>query len=165
MFRIAVRLAAGSDLVALSTLLGQLEETMERPASSAVVRPASSAVVRPASSAEDLIGSNVRALLDDRSARILVAEMDGLVVGMINFSMRRTALHPGPSALIDELVVDRNRRGQGIGRLLIDAALSEARLAGCCEIEVSTEKSHHGARRFYGNCGFDEDAVLLEKDL
>lgn len=149
MSEITIRPAQRSHLGALLNLLGQLEE----------------AISQPASAAHDLIESNVCALVDDPSARVLVAEMDGAVVGAINFSMRRTALHPGRSALIDELVVDRNRRGRGIGRLLIDAALAEARRAECCEVEVSTEKSNEAARHFYKTCGFEEAAVLLEKDL
>jgi RimJ/RimL family protein N-acetyltransferase len=36
---------------------------------------------------------------------------------------------------------------------------------GCDEIEVSTEKENTKARDFYKNCGFDEDAVLLERGL
>jgi RimJ/RimL family protein N-acetyltransferase len=36
---------------------------------------------------------------------------------------------------------------------------------GCCEVEVSTEKSNAKARRFYKSCGFAEDAVLMEIDL
>jgi deoxycytidylate deaminase len=36
---------------------------------------------------------------------------------------------------------------------------------GCVELEVSTEKTNAAARRFYRQCGFDEDAVLLEMAL
>jgi GNAT superfamily N-acetyltransferase len=84
---------------------------------------------------------------------------------MLDFCVRRTAAHPAPSALIDEVVVDERMRGRGVGRKLIEAAVSEARRMGCCEIEVSTERSNGAARRFYAECGFDEESVLLEKDL
>jgi ribosomal protein S18 acetylase RimI-like enzyme len=86
-------------------------------------------------------------------------------VGFINFSTRRTTMHLAPSGLIDELVVSRRSRGTGIGKHLIQSAVDRCRELGCCEVEVSTEKSNTRARRFYRACGFEEDAVLLELDL
>ena len=74
-------------------------------------------------------------------------------------------MHPLPSGLIDELVVTKESRNSGIGKRLILAAADKRRELGCCEVEVSTEKSNTKARGFYQSCGFDEDAVLLEMDL
>jgi ribosomal protein S18 acetylase RimI-like enzyme len=53
-------------------------------------------------------------------------------------------------------------RGQGVGRVLVDAALNRARELCCCEVEVTTETSNHQAREFYRRCGFDEEGVLFE---
>lgn len=111
------------------------------------------------------IERNLEILLSDPRACILVAMSDTGLVGMVNFSIRRTALHTGASALIDELVVSPDLRAKGIGFILINAAVGEARNMGCCEIEVSTESSNLSARRFYRKCGFDEESVLLECDL
>jgi len=108
---------------------------------------------------------NLAALLGDSSSHLLVARSDGEVVGFINFTVRRTALHVGPSGLIDELVVRSNLRGSGVGRSLVMAAADICRRLGCVELEVSTEKTNAAARRFYRQCGFDEDAVLLEMGL
>jgi GNAT superfamily N-acetyltransferase len=74
-------------------------------------------------------------------------------------------MHPRPSGLIDELIVSGRSQGLGIGKQLILAAITECREIGCCEVEVSTEKSNAKARQFYKACGFKEDAVLLEIDL
>jgi GNAT superfamily N-acetyltransferase len=74
-------------------------------------------------------------------------------------------MHPRPSGLIDELVVKETSRGSGIGKQLVQAAISRCRELGCSELEVSTEKSNVKARQFYKTCGFEEDAVLLELDL
>lgn len=74
-------------------------------------------------------------------------------------------MHPGPSGLIDELVVSKSSRGAGIGKQLIQAVIDKCRESGCYEVEVSTEKSNTKARRFYKTCGFEEDAVLLELGL
>jgi GNAT superfamily N-acetyltransferase len=108
---------------------------------------------------------NYRFLLKETNSHFLVAKINGSAVGFINFSIRKTVLHPGSSALIDELVVSEQYRGQGIGRQLVSTAVERARGFGCCEAEVSTEKVNSKAREFYKNCGFQEDAVLLELHL
>ena len=108
---------------------------------------------------------NCRILLDDANCNFLVARVGDSVVGFVNFTTHRTAMHAGPSGLIDELVVAKEYRGQGIGRQLISAAVDKCRRLGCCEVEVSTEKANIRAREFYKNCGFEEDAVLLEMQL
>ena len=108
---------------------------------------------------------NCRDLVNDAGSRFLVAEMAGEVVGFINFNVRQTVLHTGPSGLIDELVVRREHRGKGIGRRLMLAAIDECGRVGCCEVEVSTEKTNAEAREFYRRCGFEEGGVLLELDI
>ncbi len=108
---------------------------------------------------------NCRSLIRDPSQYVLAARKADAVLGFINFSTRKTLMHPAPSGLIDELVVSCKHRSAGIGRLLISAAVDKCRELGCCEVEVSTEKSNSRARRFYKSLGFEEDAVLLEWQL
>ncbi len=108
---------------------------------------------------------NCRRLLADPAHHLLVARDKENIIGFINFTTRNTLLHPAASGLIDELVVDRNYRGSGVGRQLIQAAIKKCHELGCCEVEVSTEKSNTRARRFYTACDFAEDAVLFEKQL
>lgn len=109
--------------------------------------------------------ANLAILLTEPNSYLLVARDGDRVVGFINFSVRRTALHTGLSGLIDELVIDRRLRGSGVGRSLITAAADTCRRLGCVELEVSTEKTNAAACRFYKQCGFTEDAVLLEMPL
>jgi ribosomal protein S18 acetylase RimI-like enzyme len=108
---------------------------------------------------------NLAVLLNEPDSHLLVARNGDEVVGFINFAVRRTALHAGPSGLIDELVVRQSVRGSGVGWSLVSAAADTCRRLGCVELEVSTEKTNTAARRFYRQCGFDEDAVLLEMSL
>jgi GNAT superfamily N-acetyltransferase len=104
-------------------------------------------------------------LLNDASSHILVAAMEGTPVGLINFTIRQTILHRSPSALIDELVVAEEYQGKGMGKQLVLAALEKCRQLGCCEVEVSTEKTNLKAREFYKRCGFEERGMLFEADL
>jgi GNAT superfamily N-acetyltransferase len=91
--------------------------------------------------------------------------MADAVVGFVNFTTRKTIIHPSESGLVDELIVSREYRGKGIGRRLVSAVVDKCRELGCCELEVSTLMSNEKARAFYKQCGFAEEAVLLEMDL
>lgn len=146
---IVVKRARKSDLASISSLLAELMEALTD------------------TDGFDLNQSieNCRSLILDPSQHVLLARKANTVIGFINFSTRKTLMHPAPSALIDGLVVSRNYQRAGIGKRLISAAVDKCRELGCCEVEVSTEKSNSRARRFYKALGFEEDAVLLELNL
>jgi GNAT superfamily N-acetyltransferase len=146
---IQIDVAAESDLDAIVSLLRELADTVKDQRGIDV----------------EVAAENLVALLGDSNSRLLVARNGGEVVGFINFTVRRTALHAGLCGLIDEIVVRANLRGSGVGRSLVMAAADTCRRLGCGELEVSTEKANAAARRFYRQCGFDEDAVLLEMEL
>ena len=44
-------------------------------------------------------------------------------------------------------------------------AIKRCRAAGCCEIEVSTERSNEAAQEFYRRHGFSHEAVLFELEF
>ena len=104
-------------------------------------------------------------LLRDARSRFLVAAAGGTPVGLIHFTIRQTVLHRSPSGMIDELVVSNDYQRKGIGTQLVLAAIETCRQLGCCEVEVSTERTNLKARRFYRKCGFDKEEILFELDL
>lgn len=53
---------------------------------------------------------NCRILIKDPAHHLLLAKDKDEVVGFINFTTRKTLLHPGLSGLIDELVISRSHR-------------------------------------------------------
>ncbi|MBA7569828.1 GNAT family N-acetyltransferase [Candidatus Atribacteria bacterium 1244-E10-H5-B2] len=112
-----------------------------------------------------LIAKNCRNLLSEVNSHILVAEVKGVVAGFVNFTTRKTILHHSLSGLIDELIVAKSYRGKGIGKQLLSSAIKKSRQLGCCEVEVSTEKTNIKAREFYRQCGFADRGVLFEIDL
>jgi len=141
--------AKESDLPAIEGLLAELVNAMQESESFDI----SKAI------------ENCRILLNDANYNLLVAKAGDSVVGFVDFTTRKTALHPAPCGLIDELIVTEDYRGQGIGRQLISAAVDECRQLGCCEIEVSTQKTNAKAREFYKSLGFEDVGILLEMQL
>jgi len=111
------------------------------------------------------IEESLRKMADSDAYQVLLAEDEGQVVGLLSLSFRQTLFHAAPSALIDELVVERGHRGRGVGRQLIAEAIERCRAAGCCEVEVSTERSNEAAQGFYRQHGFSHEAVLFELEF
>jgi len=90
-----------------------------------------------------------------------VACLDQEVVGFLSAIFYKTLFHEGGTCLINELVIDKNRRGRGIGEQLVRDIVQEARKRGMDEVEVSTEQDNVKAAAFYKKCGFDQTYVLL----
>jgi ribosomal protein S18 acetylase RimI-like enzyme len=105
-------------------------------------------------------------MLESPDYLLLVAENDrGQVIGLLDASQRWTLWHRGPCVLIEELVVDRKARRQGVGRALIEAAIDWARMQGCSEVEISTDTDNLPAQAFYRKLGFESAALLLEYEM
>lgn len=141
-----IRECLESDLPVVVHLLNQLSETANGP------EELSSAAVA---------GVFVECRRHPEFYLNLVAEMDGRVVGFESVVFYKTLFHKGGTALINELVIDREARRAGIGAALVERARQEALARGMDEMEVGTEVDNHVARAFYARCGFDEEYVLL----
>jgi GNAT superfamily N-acetyltransferase len=100
-------------------------------------------------------------------AAVFVASEGLRIVAYLAMSHRPQIRLGGRSAVIDELVVDEKRRGQGIGTALLEAALSYARGLGCRRVDLSTNRARTSYQRgFYVEHGFHEhDSALLRCEL
>jgi ribosomal protein S18 acetylase RimI-like enzyme len=91
----------------------------------------------------------------------VVACLDGKVVGFISVIQYLSFFHKGGTGLINELIVSVEHRNAGIGKALVQWAVSVCRNGGMDEIEVGTERDNKRAIDFYKKAGFDEEYVLL----
>lgn len=91
----------------------------------------------------------LRAQAADGRHTCLVAEVDGVVAGMMNMRIEPQLHHERPTAEVLELVVDAGQRRCGVGKRLFAAACARAREAGCELIELSSNAVRHDAHRFY----------------
>ena len=90
-----------------------------------------------------------------------VYEEDGRVVGFLSEMFYMSFFHRVGTAQVNELVVDENCRGKGIGRALMNAAEDEARRRDMDELEVGTEQDNLKAQAFYRKYGFDGEYILF----
>jgi N-acetylglutamate synthase-like GNAT family acetyltransferase len=89
---------------------------------------------------------------------VWVAEVDGQVAGLAGLIPDVPELEP--------VVVSKQHRGDGIGRLLVEAVISAARERGARTIQVRPVARNVEAVRFFHELGFDIlDQLQLSMDL
>ena len=90
-------------------------------------------------------------------AAVFVAEVNGQVVGRLSVSRDQ---HPASRHVADlGLMVAAERRGQGIGRGLLEAAVDWARAAGVTKLELHVFPWNEPALRLYERFGFEREGV------
>ena len=92
-----------------------------------------------------------------KSASVLVAELDGQVVGAVTVATRggewAEQSVPG-EAVIRMLAVSPGARGSGTGEALVRACLEAARADGCTVVRLSSQENMTAAHRLYERLGF-----------
>ena len=88
-------------------------------------------------------------LLLPRAGAVLLASEGKEAAGVAVLSYLVALEHGGRVAWLDELYVTPQRRGQGVGRALLMAALSGARKSGCKTVELEVVRGHDRAARLY----------------
>lgn len=90
---------------------------------------------------------------------LLVAEDGGELVGTLVVVVLPGLGHGvSPFAVVEYVVVDEARRGQGIGRMLMEEVLQRARAAGCYKVMLTSDKRRTAAHEFYKAVGFTASA-------
>jgi GNAT superfamily N-acetyltransferase len=88
--------------------------------------------------------------IDAGPGALLVAEVGGEVVGVCQLIVFRH---------FESVHVHPDRRGHGIGRLLIAAAVDRARALGCYRVQLTSNVARTEAHHFYGSLGFTPSHV------
>lgn len=105
----------------------------------------------------------VRHFLASPVSDVLLAFDDDAAVGLLSYAMAPGLFHAADSGLIESLVITEGRRGEGIGRQLLQTAVRLLEEAGCAEISVSTGADNEAVQKLYCDVGLTEASVLLEK--
>ncbi len=95
----------------------------------------------------------LRGLLES-DAIVLVAELGGAVVGMVTAQFVVSTAEGGTSAWLEDLVVDSNCRGRGVGSELLEAACRAAAERGCTRIQLVADDDNAPALAFYRHHGW-----------
>ena len=120
----------------------------------------------------------LKAIRRHRYAAVLVAELDGKIVGRLSISRES---HPASEHVADVgLMVADDYRRRGIGNALMESAENWARAVGVRKIELHVFPHNEAALALYDRIGYRRvgtrrghfrrrdgyvDAILMEKDL
>jgi ribosomal protein S18 acetylase RimI-like enzyme len=103
-------------------------------------------------SAVALTLDTLSAIVDDGDTHLLIAEDDGVIVGTLTLVTFR--IPTGVRAIIEDVVVDGNTRGKGIGKQLVAAAIERASSLGAKTIDLTSRPSRVEANALYVAMGF-----------
>ncbi|MFD0884690.1 GNAT family N-acetyltransferase [Streptosporangium algeriense] len=98
-------------------------------------------------------------ILESPGLHLFVLEVDGAVVATTYLNvipnLTRSA---SPYAVIENVVVDKELRGTGLGKRVMAGTLRAAWDAGCYKAMLLTGSSRPATHAFYRACGFSSDA-------
>lgn len=100
--------------------------------------------------------AEIAEIVESPATALLVARSEGdgaKVVGSLTLAVFR--IPTGLRAWIEDVVVDGDARGQGVGEALNRAALDEARRRGARTVDLTSRPSREAANRLYQRLGFE----------
>lgn len=109
-----------------------------------------------------VLAARIRLLIDDGDTAILLSgeEPDGVAV----LRFRRAIWSEGLECYLAELYVVPRRRGQGVGRALMERAMCYARERGADSMDIGVDEPDTVARALYESLGFSNrsgDGALM----
>jgi ribosomal protein S18 acetylase RimI-like enzyme len=116
---------------------------------------------------EHAYGSFLGTQLDKPNIVVLVAEREGEVVGYTYAGIEGTDYMSlrGPAGALYDIVVDPAHRGQGVGRLLLDATLDVLKAKGAPRVVLSTAEGNKLAQRLFASAGFRRTMIEMTREL
>ena len=111
----------------------------------------------------------VEILQDDVRPIFVAVNEDGRMLGyafcVFQQHLNNNILTDVKSLYIDDLCVDEELRGQGIGKVLYEYVLEFARLQNCYNVTLNVWSCNPSAMKFYEKCGLVPQKVGMEKIL
>ena len=119
------------------------------------------------SQTENRYGSFLGTQLDEPDIIILVAERSGEVIGYTYAGLEGADYMSlrGPAGVLYDIVVDPAHRGQGVGRMLLDATLEALKGRGAPRVVLSTAERNSPAQRLFERAGFRRTMIEMTREL
>ncbi len=135
-----------------------------RPADAAGLVPLLAALGYPSETAA--VSERLQRLLAaDTTGRVMVAVLDGELLGFMTLHCTPTLHRPTAVGRITGIAVAATERGHGVGRQLVEAAEQHFTAMGLCRIEVNSGPTHEEAYAFYRRLGYADQGLRFAKPL
>jgi len=99
------------------------------------------------------VAARLSRILTRSDQQFLVAEIDSSLAGWVHAAVAES-MESEPSVTIGGLVVDKNHRMKGIGKMLMDHAERWAREQGCVIVRLRSSSTRTAAHKFYEALGY-----------
>jgi ribosomal protein S18 acetylase RimI-like enzyme len=99
-------------------------------------------------------------MLANERGCVLVVEAEGQVVGMCTGQLLVSTAEGGLSLLVEDVVVDRQWRGRGVGRLLMTAISDWAKAKKVSRLQLLADRNNEPALDFYRSQGWQTTALI-----
>jgi ribosomal protein S18 acetylase RimI-like enzyme len=121
----------------------------------------------PSSGTPDGYAAFLGSQLDAPDAVVLVAELNGAVIGYAYGAVEGTDYMSlrGPAGVLHDLVLDPRCRGRGWGRLLLSAVLSSLKSLGAPRVVLSTAERNEAAQRLFAKMDFRRTMIEMTREL
>ena len=106
----------------------------------------------------------LRKLLTTKNYTILVAELDGKIVGFIDYYVLPSVWERWNEATINYFFVHKDYQGKGIGSRLLNGVIKGTDGMEIVELHVGTEKDNNRAIDLYRKHGFVKEYLLLQRE-
>jgi ribosomal protein S18 acetylase RimI-like enzyme len=100
----------------------------------------------------DKVAERIHELLEAKQVLVLLADDPPAGLALLRF--RPSLWSPTLDCYLEELYVVPGRRGQGLGRALMEAAMEAARQEGAAYMDLGTAETDTAARGLYESLGF-----------
>jgi ribosomal protein S18 acetylase RimI-like enzyme len=117
----------------------------------------------------DEVAAWFRERLENPLPALWIAEEGGIAVGYVVAFFHERPENPFRQARrwceIDQIAVDPAYRRRGVGRMLMSAALDEARARGLSDVELSSWAFNTDAHALFRRLGFEPRVVTFERGV
>ena len=116
------------------------------------------------SSSAPISAQELDEIIESDTTVLFAARSGQEIVGLLTLAMFR--IPTGVRAWIEDVVVDNQARGKGVGDALNRAALAEAERRGAKTVDLTSRPSREAANRLYQRLGFKQrDTNVYRYDL
>ncbi|MDZ7679652.1 MAG: GNAT family N-acetyltransferase [Acidimicrobiales bacterium] len=110
------------------------------------------------------VEASLSAAIDNSDHHVVVGELDGVVVGYA--AVRIEVLRDGGLlAMLDDLYVDPEARGVGVGETMMNAVLGWADERGCLGIDSLALPGNRETKNFFESFGLVARAIVVHRPL
>lgn len=103
--------------------------------------------------------------LNDTNSYYIVAILDNKIVGVLTSEIQVKLHRERKQSFIEDLIVDKEYRNQGIGKVLLEDAVNYAKSNDCEVIELTSYINNEDAHRFYENNKFIKHSYKFKQYL